>query len=155
MDLNSHYTKLLRFCYMKTGNMETAEDITQETFLKFWESNTYKDVGKELPYLYAIARNLCADYYRRPHPEMSYVPLEDIADEEQDEINIDSLALKEVMKMLPDDLKEAVILRYANDYLPSEIGKIMNISRFAVNRKLKKALQLLKSGLEKGGRNDG
>ncbi len=33
-----------------------AEDIVQETFLKLWQGRSYQDTGKELMYLYVIAR---------------------------------------------------------------------------------------------------
>ena len=33
-----------------------AEDIVQETFLKLWQGRSYQDTGKELAYLYVIAR---------------------------------------------------------------------------------------------------
>lgn len=35
MDLERQYEKLLRYCYMKTKNKELAEDIVQDTYLKF------------------------------------------------------------------------------------------------------------------------
>lgn len=59
MDLKLQYEKLLRYCYHKTKSKDLAEDIVQETFLKFWQSHSYEDTGKELAYLYTIARNLC------------------------------------------------------------------------------------------------
>ncbi len=59
MDLQVQYEKLLRYCYMKTKDRCIAEDIVQETFLRFWQSKSYRDTGKELAYLYTIAKNLC------------------------------------------------------------------------------------------------
>ena len=59
MDLKDQYEKLLRYCYTLTKDINLAEDIVQETYLKFWSSLSYKDTNKELAYLYTIARNLC------------------------------------------------------------------------------------------------
>lgn len=64
MDLKVQYDRLLRYCYMKTNDKYIAQDITQETFLRFWQSHTYEDTGKEMAYLYTIARNLCMDEFR-------------------------------------------------------------------------------------------
>ena len=50
MDLKEQYEKLLRYCYMKTNDRFLAEDIVQETYLKFWQSHQYEDTGKELAY---------------------------------------------------------------------------------------------------------
>ncbi len=38
MDLEEQYDKIYRYCYFKVRRRETAEDITQETFLRFFES---------------------------------------------------------------------------------------------------------------------
>ena len=62
--LNS-YEKLLRYCYMKTNDRLLAEDIVQEAYLRFWQNHHYKDTGKEMAYLYTIARNLCVDEFRK------------------------------------------------------------------------------------------
>ena len=41
MDIEEQYDKIYRYCYFKLSNQQLAEDITQETFLRFLESNTY------------------------------------------------------------------------------------------------------------------
>ncbi len=35
MDIEEQYDKIYRFCYYRVKNKETAEDLTQETFLRF------------------------------------------------------------------------------------------------------------------------
>lgn len=66
--LEEQYNKIYRYCYMKLGHRETAEDLTQETFLRFFRDYRYQDIGKEMAYLYMIARNQCIDYYRKKKP---------------------------------------------------------------------------------------
>ena len=65
MDLEERYDCIYRYCYMKLQNRQAAEDATQETFLAFLESGTYRDMGRELSYLYTIARSKCMDHYRK------------------------------------------------------------------------------------------
>ena len=65
MDYEAQYDKIYRYCYFKLHNQTVAEDVTQETFLRFLESSTYKEQGRELNYLYTIARNLCIDESRK------------------------------------------------------------------------------------------
>ena len=64
MDIEEQYNKIYRYCYMKTRDHHTSEDLTQETFLHFLENHSYREIGKQMAYLYMIARNLCNDYYR-------------------------------------------------------------------------------------------
>lgn len=68
-DLDEQYDKIYRYCYMKLRHQQAAEDITQETFLRFLENKTYKDMGKEIGYLYRIAGNLCIDLVRKQKNE--------------------------------------------------------------------------------------
>ena len=70
MDIEQQYDKLLRYCYMKLRDRALAEDLTQETFIKFFESKDYHSIGKEMAYLYTIARNLCIDYFRKHKDEL-------------------------------------------------------------------------------------
>lgn len=65
MDLEKQYDKLLKYCYAKVKDRDLAEDIVQGTFLRFWQAKSYRDTGKEIAYLYTIARNLCSDAFRR------------------------------------------------------------------------------------------
>ena len=46
MDIEEQYDKIYRYCYFKLQHQQLAEDITQETFLKFYESNQYVEAGK-------------------------------------------------------------------------------------------------------------
>ncbi|MBQ7481841.1 MAG: hypothetical protein IJT80_08190 [Lachnospiraceae bacterium] len=52
MELEEQYDKIYRFCYYRTLNRETAEDLTQETYLRFLKSN-YQERGIGIRYLYA------------------------------------------------------------------------------------------------------
>ena len=70
MDIEEQYEKLLKYCYMKVNSRELAEDITQETFLRFWQTQSYQNMGKEMAYLYSIARNLCLDYFKKKKEDL-------------------------------------------------------------------------------------
>ena len=78
-DIEEQYDKIYRYCYFKTQNAALAEDLTQECFLKYISQNTYVERGKELAYLYTIARNLCMDTFRRK----AFVPLDENAGTEE------------------------------------------------------------------------
>ena len=69
LDISEQYDKIYRYCYFKVNDRFLAEDLAQETFLKYFAQNSYVNRGKQLAYLYTIARNLCVDYYRSPKRE--------------------------------------------------------------------------------------
>ena len=149
MDLKEQYDRLLRYCYMKTKDPYLAEDIVQETFLKFWQSRSYKDTGKEMAYLYTIARNLCIDGFRKPKAENidGYASSAAYAMSEQEKA-VTQLALEKALNKLPDDLREIVTLRYVSGISAADIGRIVGMSRFSVYRRLKESLRILKKYLE-------
>ena len=66
IDIEEQYDKIYRYCYYHLRDLERAEDVTQETFLRWFSSDTYRDRNQLLHYLYTVARHLCADEARRP-----------------------------------------------------------------------------------------
>lgn len=152
MDLNEQYDKLYRYCYFKVHDREIAEDITQEAFLRFFESESYQDTGKALQYLYTIARNLCIDEYRKKQntslEEINESELPVQTDQPQEHL-LDRLAIQSALSSLDEDSRELLLLRYGNEFSINVISQLMGMSRFAVYRKTKHLLQQLKSQLGK------
>ena len=61
---NAHYLTILRLCMRQLGDRSDAEDATQETFRRALQQREMV-VGDPLPWLIAVARNLCIDELRR------------------------------------------------------------------------------------------
>ena len=144
------YNKIYRYCYFKLYDKQLAQDITQETFLRFFQQNVSINIRKELPYLYTIAKNLCADNFRKKHMEsLENVTEEAIYDPTSDWIN--NLTLKSIISKLPQEEQELIFLRYVNEISITTICKITGFSRFAIHRKLSKIIKWLKKELKKEG----
>ena len=56
--IQNQYEKIYRYCYFKLHNRELAEDITQETFLRYLEKYRFTSSETALKYLYTIAGHL-------------------------------------------------------------------------------------------------
>ncbi len=146
LDLDWHYEKIYKYCYFRLHNRDLAEDITQETFLRFFTSDTYRDTGQALQYLYTIARNLCIDEYRRPKTEE--LSEEILLDEENDlVINMD---LRAALQRLSDDNRELIVLRYVSEVPIAVLCKMYRISRFALYRKIQSIIKHLRKYMEDG-----
>lgn len=141
LDLDEQYDKIYRYCYFKTYNSQIAEDLTQETFLRYFSQKSYVNHGKPLAYLYTIAKNLCIDHYRNIKEET--LEVEVLAYTEYNAIET-SIAIKQAVKFLPKDLQELILLRYANELSIGEICELTSLSRFAVYRRMKDSLKQLK-----------
>ena len=175
-DPAEQYDRIYRYCYFKVHRRETAEDITQETFLRYLEH--YGDHGPEwdLRYLYRIAHNLCVDEFRKPilEPLAEESPGEkhvrfgidgqeavkyrsvqqglvrDMSEQDHAEKTITSLWLRNALNKLPDEEQEILLLRYANEVPNNVICEMLQISRFALYRKMQKALRKLQKELGEG-----
>lgn len=150
MDLEEQYDKIFRYCCFRLCDGQLAQDITQETFLRYYSRNIRLDNSKELAYLYTIARNLCADAFRQK-PLFPLADIEEGVFPDTTEILIDSLTLRSALEKLPQEEQELLFLRYVNELPIASICKMTSMSRFAVYRRLSKAVKQLKGTLEKEG----
>ena len=146
-DLDEQYDKIYRYCYMKLRHQQAAEDVTQETFLRFLENNTYKDMGKEISYLYRIARNLCIDLMRKQKKEELSEEIPDCPDNAQEQMAL-NMDLKRALESLDARQRELVFLRYVNELSVGKTAEILGISRFALYRKEKECMKKLKKKME-------
>lgn len=145
LDLREQYDKIYKYCYFKTSNQTIAEDITQETFLKYFSQSTYINRGKQLAYLYTIARNLCIDTYKRR-------PLQELEEEhpgpnQTGDIEL-KIAVRQALQLLEPMDQELLLLRYVNQMSVGEIALVTGCSRFVIYRKTTAALARLKSMLK-------
>lgn len=153
VDLEEQYDKIYRYCYFKLQHRQRAEDITQETFLRFLESTAYQNQGKMLQYLYTIARHLCMDEFRRISLEQRTDSC--MAEEENLQDGADmqeriatAVTVREALEELPEQEREILLLYYVNEVPAAVLAKLMGISRFAVYRVLKKAEKHLQIKLQ-------
>lgn len=146
LELEEQYDKIYRHCYFKVKNKELAEDLTQETFLKYFSQTSYINRGKLLAYLYIIAKNLCMDYFR----ERKSLSVEtEIFSKEEIALLDANLAIRTAINALTKNSQEILLLRFANDLGINQISTILGISRFTVYRRLNTAISQLKQHLKK------
>ena len=141
LELEDQYEKLYKYWYFKVKNRHLAEDLTQETFLKFFSQHTYISRGKPLAYLYTIAKNLCTDSYKK----LTVDNLEEVEmKESMFEVLERNITLEKAVRSLAQELQEIIMLRFVNELSMAEISKITGISQFSIHRKINKALGQLK-----------
>ncbi len=114
--------KVFHIAYKFTGKHDEAEDLSQEIFLKVFRSlDKFNRDADFSTWLSSVARNYCIDHYRAMRREKEVV-VEDLvamdlapaasgnphrALEDRDRRSF----LRRGLELLPDKLKEAVILR--------------------------------------------
>lgn len=147
--VRKYYPMILRYCQFHLANQSCAEDMTQETFEKFFRKlAVYQHQGKTANYLYVIAGNLCRDSYKK---QMEY-PMEELPGQEicrldgiERQIDLDM-----ALRRLPDEIREVVILHYFQGLKLKEIAGILGIGLPLVKYRVKRAKELLENFLGKG-----
>ena len=138
-----HAKDVYRYLLSLSHDADLAEELTQETFLRWFASDTYRDKNQLLHYLYTVARHLCADESRRPAPLL--LP-EDVPDREADPLL--SIAPRAELDKLPPEDRDLVLLRCVNGEPMAVLCKLYGKSRFALRRRLNGILKLLRDALE-------
>ena len=154
MELKEQYDRIYQYLYFRLRDRQAAEDLTQEAFLRFLGSRTYRDENRRLQYLYTIARNLCRQYYRDRTITYSLDEEADVPEMNSPEAEgfeqslMDRMILSDALQKLSPEEKELLFLRYVNDVPVPVISGLYQISRFAVYRKLRRILQKVRVEME-------
>ena len=125
--VDMYYDDIYKFLYRRMGNKAAAEDVTQDTFIKFIKNLPYyKEKNKLKSFLFTIAINSSNDFFRRHKQETSLLSLDNVGDEITEEGTEDEILQKE----------EALIVRKAVLSLPN-VQRDVIILRFYHNLKIK------------------
>jgi RNA polymerase sigma-70 factor (ECF subfamily) len=147
----AHLKDVYSYSYYRVGNHHDAEDLTEQTFLqayRHFERALAESDGRPLrPWLIRIAHNLAANLYRdrsrKPqtpiddtHGLSTLHTTEDLV-EGRDELK----RILEGVKELPDDRREALIMRFAlgmdNREIARAMGRTDGATKVLIHRAIK------------------
>lgn len=145
MLFDTHAETLRNFLYYRCRDMEQAEDLTQEAFLKLWKNCKKVLYEKARGFLFAVAKNafynqvahhkVVLEYTKLPHsgkdPETPHYKLE-----EQEFM----ARLQRAINELPDGQREVFLMNRIDKISYKEISGMLGISETAVEKRMQKAL---------------
>lgn len=153
--IGQYWQPVYRLIYLKTGNSDDAQELTQETFLKVFRAlPSYKKMNASFKtYLGRIALNLVTDYWRR---QGRTPPVIDIA--EYQEPMVDSAPspenqtvsaerraeINKLVATLPPEQRQAIELRVYKGLSVQEAAGVMDKSEAAVKMLQQRALKNLR-----------
>lgn len=145
---DAYYDKIYGYCYRHVNHRETAQDLTQEVFLRvLLHLENYRHYGKFENYLYVIAGNLCRDYYRKRRV-LSLEDLELQKEEQGFARTEEQLVVEQALKKLPEQEREIILLRFYQDLKIKDIAKILGLKLSTVKYHLKRAQERLEDELK-------
>src|ERR671928_1028975 len=157
----AHLRDVYSYAYYRVGNHHDAEDLTEQTFLqayRHFERARAESNGRPLrPWLIRIAHNLAANYHRdrsrRPQTHLEDAAIisaphgtEQIV-EEREEVQ----AVLAGVAGLPDDRREALIMRFAIGMDNREIARALGRSEGATKVLIHRAIRQLEERLKEDG----
>jgi RNA polymerase sigma-70 factor (ECF subfamily) len=143
--------QIFAYAHTLTRNRELAEDVTASTFAKAIE-DLPRFEWRGVPYsawLYRVAANVVARQARRP-PWLDldeHQPVDTQSPEQIVEQRDREAAVRDAVATLPDDQRQAVLLRFGGDLRNREIGEIMGRSEGAVKLLTFRAMTALRKQL--------
>jgi RNA polymerase sigma-70 factor (ECF subfamily) len=158
----NHLRDVYSYAYYRIGNHHDAEDLTEQTFLqayRHFERALRESDGRPLrPWLIRIAHNLASNYYRdrsrRPQASLDDAavvsalhPTEEVVEEREE--------VKQVLagvSGLPEDRREALIMRFAlgmdNREIARALGRSEGATKVLIHRAIRQLEQELRDGSE-------
>ena len=145
-------------------NIHEAEDLTQEAFIKAFNSlRSFNEDYAFSTWLYKIATNNCIDFFRKrklqtysldkpvkykdselkhelPDPELN--PEKNIIARERSDI------IQDAIKTLPEKYYTAIILRHRREKSYEEIAEILNLPLGTVKARIFRAREMLNKALK-------
>jgi RNA polymerase sigma-70 factor (ECF subfamily) len=154
----AHLRDVYSYSYYRVGNHHDAEDLTEQTFLqayRHFERAQRESQGRPLrPWLIRIAHNLAANYYRdrsrRPQTALDDAgPLAAPHTTERLVEDRDDLGrILSCVQELPDDRREALIMRFAlgmdNHEIARALGRTDGATKVLIHRALRQLEELVK-----------
>jgi RNA polymerase sigma-70 factor, ECF subfamily len=155
-----HLRDVYSYSYYRVGNHHDAEDLTEQAFLqayRHFERARRESNGRPLrPWLIRIAHNLASNYHRdrarRPQSVLDdSAPIPALHGTER--IVEGREELKQVIegvRQLPDDRREALIMRFALGMDNREIARALGRSDGATKVLIHRAIKQLQEELDSG-----
>ena len=162
--VNRYKDKILNFIYRYVGDIDLANDLAQDTFLKFYiKKDSYKQIAKFSTWLYTIAANLAKTELRKNKRRKTYT-ISDLTKNDNEFIIRDpypdgpetvdineSLYLQQSILELDLEFRTIIILREIQELSYDSISKILKLPLGTVKSRINRGKLKLRDILNKKG----
>ena len=137
--VRTHRRKVFNIAYKFVGNVDEAEDLSQEVFIKVFRSlGTFDRRANFQTWLYSVTRNLCIDHYRALRKEREAMnrdlDIDVLAPASHDrnphqllESQDQAALLRRALDRLPEALRTAVVLRDLQELSYEDIARTLDL----------------------------
>lgn len=152
-----YFLPVFRYIYFRVQDRVEAEDLTQNVFLKIFNSieNFRVQDKSPLAYFFTVARNTVIDYWRKKKniaesdntkrivnmPDSQKDPKKLLEEREKEE------TVLEAIKHLTEDQQEVIVLKFIQGFSNKEISKILGKTEDAIRQIQCRSLRVLREHL--------
>lgn len=155
---SDYYDSVFSYILMLVKDPHTAEDLSQETFMKVIRNEQkFKGDSHVKTWIFRIAYTTTISYLRMKHPVLyyfdlhGYTPKNERSSEEIVLLNSQQKQFYEALHQLKPSYQQVILLRKIQGFSTKEASAILNWSDGKVKMSLSRALAAFKKELEKGG----
>jgi RNA polymerase sigma factor (sigma-70 family) len=146
-----YHVHLFDFLARMTGDRTAAEDLVQDVFMRILKyRSTFRDGGSFETWLFHIARNARADYFRKRRPNEP-LPQDDMERPEtapgpasQLEADREHVRLRRALMLLREDKRELLVLARYQNMSYEQIAEVLGIEVGAVKVRVHRAIRELR-----------
>lgn len=149
MLVDEYKSPIYNLAYRMTANVEDADDLTQETFIRAYQYLWRYDPRKKFfTWLYTLAFNLIKNHLRKNKKEklsekLNASSLTD-SNTSPEEKMIEDQEISSYLLLLEDELRALLIMKYQQELSLEEIATITGKSLSAVKMRIYRGLERLK-----------
>lgn len=148
---------IYRFCYIRLGNVDTAQDAMHDVFVQVWRSIgaiEYRGDAPFVAWMYTIANNTVINVFRK-RKRVQQVPLEEadargIGSGDPSRTVVEQVALRQALAQLTPDQQQVITLKFYAGLSNAEIGNVLGRNEGAVKALQHRALGRLSRVLNGG-----
>ncbi|MDX2283106.1 MAG: RNA polymerase sigma-70 factor [Bacteroidia bacterium] len=146
---DQYYDAVRNFIYYRSGNMDLAEDLTQDAFMVLWNKRASIEPDKVKSYLFTIAYNLFLNEVKHQRVVLKHTlrPVSTVnAEDPQAEMEAEEFGklLADAVGSLPEKQRTVFLMNRIDKMTYKEIADALRISIKAVEKRMHKALMELR-----------
>ncbi|MEM8568572.1 MAG: RNA polymerase sigma-70 factor [Bacteroidota bacterium] len=146
---DQYYEVIRNFLYYKLGDIDQAEDITQEVFIKAWNKRDEIVISTVKSLLYTIASNLAINHFQSAKKKYEFkLENEERPTSETPEYQMEqqefAIKLNDVLDQLPENQRIVFLMSRIDDLTYPQIAERLGIGVKAVEKRMHGALKFLR-----------
>ena len=150
--INKYRDRLVNHAFYRLGNLEEAEDVVQDVFVKIYTQKLFSYLENPEHYLYKMTMNACLDFMRKNKLKLQMLQSFEVENQIiSDNDVVQNLKIEEafyrinnILKTLPDKQAEVVRFRIIDELSFKEIAAILGKPESTIKSRFQYAIKKLK-----------